>query len=219
MKSIALQIPRPGTTSDLRLLSATALAALLGPLNSTMLAVALPTVRSQFGLGVGALTWLVSAYLITVAVSQPAGGRIGDAIGHVRVIWLGLGVLAVCSVVAALTWSYPALVAARAPQGVGAALILPNVTAFLRKQVAPERLAGVLGLNGALITSGAAGGPLLGGALLALGGWRLLFLANVPLCLLAGWLLLRLEADEGAGRGALRIDAVSLFALAGAFAE
>ena len=82
MKSIDLPLPRPSTTSDLCLLSATALAALLGPLNSTMLAVALPTIRREFDLGVGALTWLVSAYLITVAVSQPAGGRLGDAIGH-----------------------------------------------------------------------------------------------------------------------------------------
>jgi MFS family permease len=203
--------------AELWLVSGTALAALLAPLNSTMLAVALPQIRSQFEVGVGPLTWLISSYLIAVAVMQPAGGRLGDAFGHLRVIVGGLLILVAFSVAAAFAWDFPSLVITRSLQGIGAALVMPNVSAYLRKRVEPERLSTVLGFNGSAISAGAAGGPLLGGALLALWDWRLLFLANVPLGLLALVMVLRLPRDVGAGRPALSIDLVSLLALAGAF--
>lgn len=199
------------------LLRAVALASLLTPLNSTMIAVALPAVRAQFHVGVGSLTWLISSYLIIVAVTQPIGGQLGDALGHLRVVRWGLLLLVACSFAAAFAWSFPSLVAARALQGVTAGLISPNVTAFLRKQMPPGRLGSALGSNGAAVATGAAIGPILGGFLLAAGDWRLLFLANVPLGLIALLLVLTLRSDRGAGRSALSIDAPSVAALAGVF--
>ncbi len=193
------------------------LASLLAPLNSTMIAVALPAVRSEFHVGVGALTWLVSSYLIAVAISQPVGGRLGDAIGHLRVVMAGLVALLVFSLAAAFAWSFLALVVFRALQGIGAAFVLPNALAFLRKQVPPNQLGAALGANNAAVSAGAALGPVVGGILLTAADWRWLFLANVPLSAIALWLVVRLPADAGLGRKALVIDLPSLLSVGGAF--
>ena len=193
---------------------AASLASIFGPLNSTMIAVALPAIRSDFHIGVGALTWLISSYLIAVAVAQPASGRLGDAFGHLRIVQLGLVVLLVFSVAAVFAWNFPSLVVMRSLQGLAAALTMPNVLAYLRKNVEPERLGSVLGINGAAVSAGAALGPVLGGVLLLFGGWQLLFLANVAPALLTLWMLMRLKPDAGQGRKALVIDVPSLAALA-----
>jgi EmrB/QacA subfamily drug resistance transporter len=189
------------------------LASLFAPLNSTMIAVALPSIRRDFDVDVSALTWLVSSYLIAVAVCQPAGGRIGDAFGHLRTVKAGLAVLLVFSVLSALAVNFPMLVATRSLQGISAALIAPNVVAYLRKRVAPGRLGSVMGANGAAVSTGAAFGPVLGGLLLFAGDWRWLFVANVPFGLVALFLVMRLPEDKGAGRVALHLDTISLLAL------
>jgi len=183
-----------------------------------MIAVALPAIRSEFHVGVGALTWLVSSYLIAVAVSQPVGGRLGDAVGHLRVVTAGLVVLIVCSTAAAVSWNFASLVAFRSLQGIGAAFVMPNAVAYLRKQAAPGQLGSVLGTNGAAISAGAALGPIVGGLLLVLGDWRWLFVANVPVSVVALGMVWPARPDVGAGLRALRLDVVTLVALAGAFA-
>ncbi|MGI8926272.1 MAG: MFS transporter [Tepidiformaceae bacterium] len=200
-----------------RLRAATALASLLAPLNSTLIAVGLPVIRADFGVGVGAMTLLVSIYLVAVAVTQPVGGRLGDAFGHLRVVAAGLVLLVACSLAAALAWDFSFLLVARAVQGIAAGLVAPNATAFLYKRVPVSQLGRAMGSNGAAIASGAAVGPLLGGALLSVGDWQLLFLANVPVALAALWLTLSLAPDAGAGRRALVIDLPSLGLLAAAF--
>lgn len=209
-------VPAPAPAAPLQV--AVSLAAVFGPLNSTMIAVALTDIRDDLGAGVGAIALLVSAYLIATAVLQPAGGRLGDAFGHLRIIQVGLLVLIVTSLGAALAWSFPVLIFWRSLQGAAAALTMPNVVAYLRKSVPVERLGGVLGFNASAISIGAAGGPLLGAAILAGGSWRLIFLVNVPLSLLAILLVSRLNADKGGGRKSFRLDAVSLASLASVFA-
>ncbi|MGH2608940.1 MAG: MFS transporter, partial [Tepidiformaceae bacterium] len=218
MTAVTASVDRVDTRPTLRLQLVVSLASIFGPLNSTMIAVALPRIGDDFGVGVGALALLVSAYLIATAVLQPASGKLGDAFGHLRIVQLGLVLLVVTSVAAAFSWSFAALVVFRSLQGVAAALTMPNVVAYLRKRVPPERLGSALGLNGALISVGAAGGPVLGGVLLALGGWELMFLANVPLALVGLLALSRLERDAGAGRRDFTLDWVSLAALTASFA-
>ena len=189
------------------------IASIFAPLNSSMLAVALPSIRRDLSVGVGSVTILVSAYLIAVAVCQPAGGRIGDAFGHLRTIRVGIVVLILFSVASAFAWDFPSLVAMRSLQGISAALIMPNASAYLRKTVDVERLGGVLGMNGAVISAGAAFGPVVGGLLLAVGDWRWLFAINLPLGLLSLLLILRLPVDAGRGRSFLTLDTISLAAL------
>ena len=200
-----------------RLQAPIGLVSAFAPLNSTLIAVGLPAIRRDLGIGSGALTLLVSSYLIAVAVCQPVGGRLGDAFGHLRIVKAGLAVLVFFSFASALAWNFEVLVAMRALQGVSAALISPNAIAYLRKNTPPERLGAVLGASGAAIAGAAALGPIFGGLLLFAGDWRLLLIANVPLALLAAALVFTLPADKGAGRAVLKLDPVSLFALLAGF--
>lgn len=207
--------PRPGRAATI--LAAMAAASFMAPLNSSMLAVALPNIRASFGVGVGAATWLVSGYLVSVAVAQPVGGRLGDAFGCRRVILWGLIILLGSSLAAAAATSYPFLLVTRALQGVSAALVMPTAVAYLRRATDPQRLGGALGANGAAISLGAALGPVVGAAVLIVGSWRWLFLMNVPLAVVALALVSCVPADRGRGRQALQVDGVSLIALAGIF--
>ena len=193
-------------------------AALLTPLNSTMIAVALPGIREEFGVSVVSVSWLITAYLVVVAIAQPIGGRLGDALGSLTVLRAGLFGMAAFSAVAAFSQSYEMLVVTRSLQGVSAAILIPSATAFLRKSVDLERLPVVLGTNGAMVSAGAASGPVVGGLILMALGWRWLFLINIPVVVVVLLLLGTIPSDQGRGRRSLRIDVVSVGALVTAFA-
>lgn len=196
-----------------------ALAAMLTPLNSTMIAVGLPSIRSHFDVGVGEMTLLISVYLVAVAAMQPVSGRLGDAFGSIRMMMAGLVLLIAISAVSALATNLPMLILMRGLQGAATALVLPNGIAVLRKRTPSARLGTVLGMNGAALSIAAATGPVIGGALLLAGDWRLLFLVNVPLSVVAIAFLLRLSPDDGQGRSTLQIDLPSLGALVAVFAS
>ena len=174
------------------LLATVSLGGVLAPINSTMLAVALPEIRHDFGVGHGEVAWLVSAYLIAMAVAQPLGGRLGDQLGRGPVFRTGLGLFLVLSLVIAASPSFPVLIVLRTCQALVGATVIPNGMAMLRETQPVTRLGRSGGITSSAISFSAAAGPLLGAALLALGSWRYIFLMNVPL-VLAGlaclWLL------------------------------
>jgi len=205
------------STRDWSILLPMSAASLLAPLNSTMLAVALPDIRSSFGVSVGAATWLVFGYLVCVAITQPIGGRLGDAFGCRRIIVWGLVLLLGSSFAATVAPSYALLLGSRALQGVAAALVMPTAMAYLRKSTDPNRLGSALGMTGAAIAVGAAAGPVVGAGLLLVGDWRWLFFANIPLAALALALVVRVPDDAGEGRRTLDTNVPSLFALAAIF--
>ena len=148
---------------------------------------------------------------------QPVSGRLGDAYGSIRMMMVGLVLLIAISAVSALATNLPMLILMRGLQGAATALVLPNGIAVLRKRTPSARLGTVLGMNGAALSIAAATGPVIGGALLLAGDWRLLFLVNVPLSVVAIAFLLRLKPDEEHGRETLRIDTPSLLALVAVF--
>jgi MFS family permease len=150
-----------------------------------MLAVALPELRREFDVGHAEVGWLVSAYLIAMAVAQPLGGRLGDQLGRSRVFRGGLVAFLVLSIGAALAPTFPVLILLRTGQALVGAAVIPNGMAMLRESVPVDRLGMSSGFIGSAMSIAAATGPLLGAALLAAGSWRLLFLMNVPLVLLA----------------------------------
>ena len=208
-----------GTWRSIEFQATVALAAMLTPLNSTLLAVGLPAIRSHFDVGVGEMTLLISVYLVAVAAMQPVSGRLGDAFGSIRMMMLGLVLLIAISAVSALATNFAMLILMRGLQGAATALVLPNGIAVLRKRTPSARLGTVLGMNGAALSIAAAVGPVVGGALLLAGDWRLLFLVNVPLSVLAIAMLLRVTPDAGQGRATLHIDLPSLGALVLVFAS
>jgi len=155
-------------------------AAALVPLNSTMIAVALDVEEGDLDVSVSAVTWLVSGYLVVMALAQPVGGRIGDALGHRRTFLAGLGAFLAASVLAALAPWFAALVALRMAQALFGGLMTPSVVALLREIVPPARRGRLFGWFGTVMALAAAIGPVLGGGLVTAFGWRAIFLVNVP---------------------------------------
>ena len=200
------------------LLLTVSLAGMLAPLNSTMLAVALPDLRRDFGVGYAEIAWLVSAYLIAMAVAQPLGGRLGDQLGRARVFRTGLVLFLALSLAAAASPGYLLLIFFRTGQALVGAAVIPNGFAMLRESVPLNRLGRSSGLTGSAISAAAAGGPLLGAALLALGSWRLLFLMNIPLVLAALVALYLLDYTSARPHERPSLDWLGALAFAGVLA-
>lgn len=179
---------------------------ILAPLNSTMLAVGLPSIREDFALGHAEIVWLASAYLIAMAVTQPIGGRMGDQLGRSLVYRAGLIGFLVTSLLAAAAPSYALLMVFRTAQSVAGAVIIPNGLAMLRESLDSNRLGRSTGALAGASAFAAALGPLLGALVLEAGSWRLLFLASVPLVAVAFGTHTLLGYRSGSGRSAFRLD-------------
>ncbi|MGI9602454.1 MAG: MFS transporter [Acidimicrobiales bacterium] len=169
------------------------LAAVIVPLNSTMIAVALPDISSDLSVSTGTTGVLVVVYLVVMLVGQPIAGRLGDRIGYQRTIAVGLVGVGLASLAASLATVFAALVTARAVQAGFAALLVPNAQAVIRATTAPERRGRVFGLFGSMIGAGAAIGPLVGGAVTAVAGWPAVFLVNIPVVVAALVLIRRVD--------------------------
>src|SRR5579885_3318760 len=178
------------TPAERPILTTSALATMLAPLNSTMIAVALPSIMAEFGASVAAAGWLVTGYLVGMAALQPVAGKLGDRFGRRRLILAGLGYFAVASLGATLATSLPMLIAFRVQQAIAGAIALPNGTALVREVLPAERRASGFGMVGGAVALAAAAGPPLGGLLVGAFGWRSIFFANVPMiaaALALGW--------------------------------
>jgi EmrB/QacA subfamily drug resistance transporter len=177
-----------------------ALATMLAPLNSTMIAVALPHVIAEFGADVASAGWLVTAYLIAMSALQPVAGKLGDRLGRRGLILGGVAWFGVASLGAATASSLSALLFFRVQQAIAGAIALPNGAALLREVVPAERRAGRFGLVGAAVALAAAAGPPLGGLLVGTAGWRAIFYVNLLFILptlVLGWR----SIPVGPGRG------------------
>lgn len=161
-----------------------------------MVAVALPEIRDEFSLSHGAVAWLVSGYLIAMAVAQPIGGRLGDTLGRAQVYRAGLLAFMALAIALPFAPNFPVLVTLRIAQAVAGAILIPNGTAMLRAHAPPGQLGRLTGINGGIISFAAAVGPLLGAAVLAVASWRWMFPLSVPGILFALYLLRRLDAPQ-----------------------
>ncbi len=178
----------------------------LVPLNSTMIAVGLPRLADDLGVKRGAAAVLVTAYLVAMLVCQPLGGRLGDRYGNRRVLRVALVGFTLASAAAGAAPTFAALLVGRCVQAVFAAALIPNAQALLRATAAAERRGRVFGYVGTGIGAGAAAGPVLGGFLADGAGWRGIFEVNIPLGILALFLLARtqsgaVEPNEQAAQG------------------
>lgn len=175
-------------------------ASFIALLDVTIANLAIPDLTRDFeGRDVGDLSWVVTAYTVLFAALLAPSGRLADAAGRRRLYLAGMAVFTAASAVASAAWSLEALVAARAVQGAGAALILPASLAFVLADTPPARRAAAIGLWSAAASVAAAAGPAVGGVLVDVAGWRSLFLLNVPIgaALVAG--ALRIPGGGGAG--------------------
>ena len=182
---------RWGTARARWLLLATVLGSGLAFLDATSSNVALPAIGRDLGTGVAALQWTINAYTLTLAALIILGGSLGDRFGRRRVFLIGVGWFSAASLLCGLAPDAPTLIAARALQGVGGALLTPGSLALIQASFAPSDRARAVGAWSGLSGIAAAAGPLVGGWLVDLWTWRLIFLTNLPVAAVVAWIALR----------------------------
>ncbi len=166
-------------------LTGLAMSALLAALGTSVANVGLPALANAFDVSFRAVQWVVLSYLLAVTTLIVGVGRLGDLIGRRRLLLAGIALFTGASLACSVTSALWALVAARAVQGAGAAVMMALSMAMVRDIAPPTKSASVMGLLGTTSAVGTALGPSLGGFLLAGVGWRALFFLTVPLGLAA----------------------------------
>jgi DHA2 family methylenomycin A resistance protein-like MFS transporter len=172
-------------------------------LDVTIVNVGLPQIGSGLHAGVSSLQWVVDGYALVLAALMLAGGTFGDLRGHRRMALAGLVVFGAGSLGCGLAPTSTVLVAARAVQGIGAALLLPGTLAIISRAFPrPAEQARAIGVWAGVGSLALPAGPLLGGLLIAGFGWRAIFLLNVPIVgiALAAALAIAPESIESGGR-------------------
>ncbi|MFI8386527.1 MFS transporter [Streptomyces sp. NPDC085540] len=182
----------------------TGVASFMAALDNLVVTTALPAIREDLGGKLEDLEWTVNAYTLTFAVLLMFGAALGDRFGRRRLFVVGLTVFTGASAAAALSTGIDALIAARAVQGVGAAIMMPLTLTLLTAAVPAARRGMALGIYGAVTGLAVASGPLIGGSLTEHISWQWIFWLNVPIGL-ALIPLARLRLAESTAPGA-RLD-------------
>lgn len=197
-------------------LPALALSVLLASLGVSIATVALLTLATAFSVPTSQVQWVILAYLLAITVTIVTAGRLGDLFGHRRVFIAGLVLFTLASAACAVTLSFTGLIAARAVQGIGAAILMALPLSIVRDTVPKERTGAAMGLMGTMSAIGTALGPSLGGLTIAGAGWRPLFAALAVGGVIAVIVTLRgipEKTDETAGKRP-RIDVLGMMVLA-----
>lgn len=170
-----------GRSGTGRGLGAALLASSLLPLNSTMIAVALPEIAREFGHSPGtAAQAVVASYLVAAIVLQSPGGKLGDRLGHWRMLALGQVLTACGAVLGMFAGTLAVLAVARVMMAAGGAATVPATVALLRIELPEERRGRAFGTFGAVMSLAAGIGPLVGGELVRAFGWPSIFAVNLP---------------------------------------
>lgn len=189
------------------------LSVLLSALGTSIANVALPTLATAFGATFQAVQWVVLAYLLAITAAIVGAGRLGDMFGRRRLLRAGLLVFTAAAIVGGVAPSLGLVIAARAVQGLGAAVMMALAMASVAEVVPRERTGAAMGLLGTMSAIGTMLGPSLGGGLIDLLGWRAIFGITVVPGLVAVGLVHRcLPVDRPAGRGGF--DGVGTLVLA-----
>ena len=159
-------------------------------LDATIIATAVPSVVRDLG-GFSQFPWLFSTYLLAQAVSVPIYGKVADAVGRKPVILAGIGLFLLGSVLCGIAWSLPALIAFRAVQGLGAGAVQPIALTMVGDMYSLQERARVQGYLASVWGIASVVGPTLGGVFSEYISWRWIFFVNIPIGLLAAWMLVR----------------------------
>jgi EmrB/QacA subfamily drug resistance transporter len=188
------------------ILFTTVLGSSMALLDSTVVNVALPRIGDDLGASLSALQWTVNAYMVTLAGLILLGGSLGDHYGRRKIFMLGVVWFAAASLLCGLALNAGMLIAARALQGIGGALLTPGSLAIIQSSFHRDDRSRAVGLWSGFGGIGAAVGPFLGGWLVAGPGWRWVFLLNVPLALLCVPVALRHVPESRDGGKHARFD-------------
>jgi EmrB/QacA subfamily drug resistance transporter len=176
------------------------LAPFMGSLDGSIVNVALPTIATRLGVGLDGIQWVVSIYLIVISALVLIFGKIADKLGKVRIFEYGFLVFGIGSLLCALSWNLPVLIAARSVQAIGASMFMSSNQGIIATIFPPEERGRALGLLGTTVAMGTMIGPPLGGIMVDLFNWQSLFLINIPISLFAFVAGIRLlPRDDKAG--------------------
>jgi EmrB/QacA subfamily drug resistance transporter len=178
-------------------------------LDNLVVSTAIPVIRTDLGASLEELEWTVNAFTLTFGVLLLTGAALGDRYGRKRVFMLGVAIFTAGSAAAALAPSARALIAARALQGLGAAIVTPLTLTILSAAVPPERRGAALGVWSGIAGLAVAMGPLVGGAVVEGISWHWIFWINVPVGLILLALSTRLQETQGPDK-ALDIPGLAL---------
>jgi MFS family permease len=213
---LTLQEMRTSTASAITTLS---LSMLLSSLGTSIANVGLPALAQAFSASFQQVQWVVLAYLLAITTLIVGAGRLGDLTGRRRLLLAGIFLFTAASAACGLAPTLPLLIAARAVQGLGAAVMLALTMAFVGETVPKEKTGTAMGLLGTTSAIGTALGPSLGGVLIAGFGWPALFFVNVPLGIVALFLAYRiLPAGQPAASPPIRFELLRNRVLGGGFA-
>ncbi|MFF2053334.1 MDR family MFS transporter [Leifsonia sp. NPDC058194] len=173
-------------------------------IDSTILATAVPSIVSDLG-GFSQFPWLFSVYLLAQAVSVAVYAKLADTVGRKPLVLIGIGLFLLGSILCGLAWSMPALIAFRVVQGLGAGAIQPMAITIAGDIYTVVERAKVQGYLASVWAISSVVGPTLGGVFSQFTSWRWIFFVNIPLCLLAAWMLAR-NFHEKVERRPHRID-------------
>lgn len=181
----------PSASSPRWALASLSLSVWMPSLDTSIANAGLPTLARAFDASFQATQWIVIAYLLSITTLIVGAGRLGDLFGRRRLLLLGIATFTTASLACGIASTLGALVAARAVQGLGAAVMLSLSVAMLGDSVPKSKLGGGMGLLGTMSAIGTTLGPSLGGFVIAEWGWRWIFLVNVPVGAWTLWLARR----------------------------
>src|ERR1035438_4697031 len=221
---------RPGSTSRSNrwwTLAAVSLAAFMTYLDNNVINGAIPTIQRSLHLSVSGLEWVVSSYLLTLAGLLLVGGRLADVYGRRRLFLVGMAVFTLSSLAAGLAGSGDVLIASRAVQGVGAALLMPTTLAIIMATFTSVRERSMaIGIWAAVGALALALGPVVGGLISQHVRWGWIFLINVPVGVITFVIALLSVRESRAASASRQLDvpglvtsALALFALTYALIE
>jgi EmrB/QacA subfamily drug resistance transporter len=187
-------------TRTLWTFAVTSIALFMVVLDNLVVSTALPVIRVDLGASIEQLEWIVNAYTLTFAVFLLTGAALGDRFGRKRLFILGVGIFTAASASAALAPSTDWLIAARAFQGVGGAIVTPLTLTILSAAVSTERRGVALGAWSGIAGLAVAMGPLVGGAVVEGISWQWIFWLNVPVGLVLLPLATQLRESHGPDR-------------------
>ena len=163
------------------ILAGLSLSMLLSSIGTSIANVSLPTLAQAFDASFQQVQWVVIAYLVTITTVIVSVGRLGDMTGRRRLLLVGVFLFTVASVLCGVAPTLWLLIAARAAQGLGAAIMMALTMAFVGETVPKSQVGSAMGLLGTMSAIGTALGPSLGGMLISGFSWRAIFLINLPL--------------------------------------
>ena len=203
-----------GSPAGKWVLSSTILASAMAFIDSTALNVVLPSLQKSLQASASDLFWILNAYLLMLAALILIGGSLGDRLGRKRVFMIGIFIFICASTACGLAPGTGALIAFRVIQGIGGALMIPGSLSLLSSSIDEKERGKAIGTWSAITTMVTIGGPVMGGALADAGLWRYIFFINVPIGIIALWILWKHVAESKEAESDAAFDLPGVLAIA-----